>query len=100
MAKSRPVAPRWSPNTPPAEETLWRWALEQLSDDVFVLPQVAMTVGPGGRAQEAEADLVIVDPSFGVVVVEVKGGTLWYDGERAVWRRRESRDGFVRDPVQ
>jgi hypothetical protein len=58
-----------------------------------------MTVGRGGRAQEAEADLVIVDPSFGVVVVEVKGGTLWYDGERAAWRR-ESRDGPVRDPVQ
>jgi hypothetical protein len=78
---------------------MWRWALEQLPEDVVVLPQVAMTVGRGGRAEEAEADLVILDPSFGIVIVEVKGGTLWYDGTRAAWRRRESGGHVVRDPV-
>jgi hypothetical protein len=79
---------------------LWRWTVEQLPDGVVVLPQVAMTVGHGGRTQEAEADLVIVDPTFGVTIVEVKGGTVYYDASRAVWRREESGGGYVRDPVQ
>ena len=100
MARSRPEEPRWSPSTPPAEQSLWHWAVEQLPDEVFVLPQVAMTVGRGGRAQEAEADLVIVDPSFGVTVVEVKGGTIYYDGFESAWRRREAGGRVVRDPVQ
>ena len=99
MATSRPESPRWSPSTPPAEITLWRWAVEQLPDAVVVLPQVVMTLGRGGRAEEAEADLVIVDPSFGVTVVEVKGGTLSYDGTESVWRRREAGGRIVRDPV-
>jgi hypothetical protein len=78
---------------------LWHWALDQLPDRVVVLPQVVMTIGHGGRTDEAEADLVLVDPSFGVTVVEVKGGTLYYDGVDSAWRRREARGRIVRDPV-
>lgn len=79
---------------------LWRWAVEQLPDGVVVLPQVAMTVGHGGKTQEAEIDLVIVDPTFGLTIVEVKGGTVYYDASRGYWRREESGGGHVRDPVQ
>jgi hypothetical protein len=100
MGTSVPAEPRWAPDTPPAEQTLWRWAVEQLHDRVLVLPQVAMTVGRGGRVEEAEADLVLVDPAHGVTVVEVKGGTLSYDARQAVWRRREAGAAEVRDPVQ
>ena len=99
MARSRPAAPRWPPDTPPAERTLWRWAVAQLDAPILVLPQVAMTVGRGGRVEEAEADLVLVDPAHGVTVVEVKGGTLSYDAARAVWRRREGASRELRDPV-
>jgi hypothetical protein len=63
MGTSVPAEPRWAPDTPPGEQTLWRWAVEQLDDRVLVLPQVAMTVGRGGRVEEAEADLVLVGPS-------------------------------------
>ena len=100
MGTSVPAAPRWAPDTPPAEQALWRWAVEQLDDRVLVLPQVAMTVGSGGRVEEAEADLVLVDPEHGVTVVEVKGGTLSYDARQAIWRRREAGSAEVRDPVQ
>jgi hypothetical protein len=100
MATSVPAEPRWAPDTAPAERALWRWAVEQLDDEVLVLPQVAMTVGQGGRVEEAEADLVIVDPNHGVTLIEVKGGTLSYDARQAIWRRREAGAGEVRDPVQ
>ena len=100
MGQSRPQEPRWAPDTAPAEQSLWRWAVAQLPERVRVLPQVAMTVGSGGRVEEAEADLVLVDPEVGVTVVEVKGGTVWYDGTQAVWRRREGGARVLdRDPV-
>ena len=100
MGTSIPPEPRWAPDTSPAERALWRWVVEQLDDDVLVLPQVAMTVGQGGRVEEAEADLVLVDPGHGVTVVEVKGGTLTYDARQAIWRRQEAGSAGVRDPVQ
>lgn len=100
MASSVPHEPRWEPDTPPAEIAMWRWAVEQLGPEVRVLPQVAMTVGGGGRTEEAEADLVILDPHHGVTVVEVKGGTVSYDATQAQWRRREAGGRAIRDPVQ
>ena len=84
----------------PAEQALWRWAVDQLPDDVLVLPQVAMTVPAAGRPREAEADLVLIDPAHGITVVEVKGGVLEYDARRAAWRRTSGRHPKpVRDPV-
>jgi hypothetical protein len=100
VGTSVPEDPRWAPESSPAERTLWRWCVEQLPDRVLVLPQVAMTVGEGGRVEEAEADLVLLDPEHGLTVVEVKGGTLSYDATRAVWRRAEGGAREVRDPVQ
>jgi hypothetical protein len=100
MGTPVPVEPRWAPGTPPAELALWPWAVEQLDHAVLVLPQVAMSVGEGGRVEEAEADLVLVDPDHGVTVVEVKGGTVSYDARQAVWRRREGGAAVIRDPVQ
>jgi hypothetical protein len=99
VARSVPESPRWAPDTPPAETSLWRWAVEQLPDRVLVLPQVALTVPDRGRYEEAEADLVLVDPDAGVTVVEVKGGTVTYDARRAVWRRTEAGAREIRDPV-
>lgn len=95
-----PAEPRWAPDSSPAEQALWRWAVEQLPGEVVVLPQVALALGSGGRVEEAELDLVLLDGSHGITVVEVKGGTLTYDAARAVWRRRESGAREVRDPVQ
>ena len=100
MGTSIPEEPRWAEDASPAERSLWRWAVEQLDDRVLVLPQVAMTVGSGGRTREAEADLVLIDPEHGMTVVEVKGGTISYDARRAVWRRREAGAAEIRDPVQ
>lgn len=96
MGTSVPSDPRWSDDAPPGERQLWRWAVEQLDERVRVLPQVLLTVPDRGRPQEAEIDLVLLDPEHGVTVVEVKGGRMHYDGAgRWLQNGRE-----CRDPVQ
>ncbi len=92
--------PRWSDDAPPAEKTLYAAVRAALPDHVAVLPQVMMTVDGRGKPDEAEADLVIVDPDHGVLVVEVKGGTMLFDATQQVWRRREGNGRIVRDPVK
>lgn len=99
MGTSVPEQPRWAPDSSPAEQSLWRWACEQLPDDVLVLPQVMMTVPTVGRPREAEADLALVDPSHGVTVVEVKGGEISYDTSRQWERTVHGARREVRDPV-
>lgn len=55
-----------------------------------------MAAPAAGRYEEAEADLVLVDPESGVTVIEVKSGTVSYDARQAAWRRRGRP---IRDPV-
>lgn len=101
MAISVPPEPVWPADSSPAEQALWRWAVEQLPNRVRVLPGVHLTeLGDGQR--DGQIDLVLVDPGWGVLAVEVKGGTVSYDERHHRWwreldggRRRE-----VRDPVE
>ncbi len=97
MGTSVPAEPLWGPGTAPGEKALWRWAVDQLPDSVRVLPQVAMTVAGRGATEEAEIDLVLLDPDGGVTAVEVKSGTISYDGRRARWLQNGHE---CRDPVQ
>ncbi len=73
MGTSIPAGPRWTDAASPAEWPLWHWAVELLDGRGLVLPQVAMTLGNGGRTREAEADLVLVDTEHGVTEVEGRG---------------------------
>ncbi|CAN5335135.1 ATP-binding domain-containing protein [soil metagenome] len=91
--------PRWSADSSPAERLLYDRIRATLDEQTAVLPQVMLTVGEHGRLSEVEADLVIIDPDHGILVVEVKGGTLSYDARQAIWRRRERSMAEVRDPV-
>ncbi len=68
---------------------------------MLVLPQVAITLREKGRPDEAEIDLLLIDPEGGMVVVEVKGGRIRYDAKQAVWRNADAAGATViRDPVQ
>ena len=94
MGTSIPAEPAWDGDGAAAERAVWRWAVEQLPDDVLVLPNVSMTVERDrGAPEEVEVDLVLVDPARGVTLVEVKGGTVGYDGRHRRWT------GVHRDPV-
>lgn len=86
MGRPIPEQPRWSPQAPPGEEALWSWAVDQLPDRVRILPSVHLTE-VSAHSQDAEVDLVLVDPAWGVLCVEVKGGVLSYDARHHRWFR-------------
>jgi hypothetical protein len=44
-----------------------------------------------------EADFVIVDPDQGVLILEVKGGTIEYDAQSHLWWRQETNEE-IKDP--
>jgi hypothetical protein len=95
VGRSLPPNPQWEGDGAKAERSVWRWAVEQLPDDVLVLPNVTATVErDGGAPEEVEVDLVLVDPERGVTLVEVKGGRVGYHGGQRRWT------GVHRNPVK
>ena len=60
-----------------SEREVWSRLLEQGGDDWTVLANVRLT----DEHKDHEADLVVLIPEVGVVVVEVKGGSLHIDHE-------------------
>ena len=101
MGTAVPSEPRWSTQTSRAEKALWRWAVDQLDDRILVIPQVAITMREKGRPDEAEIDLLLIDPKGGIVIVEVKGGRIRYDARQAAWRNADAAGATViRDPVE
>lgn len=53
----------------------------------------------GEVIREGEADFVIVDPRFGFMVIEVKGGHMFYDPETRRWGRHGGNHA-VKDPFE
>jgi hypothetical protein len=95
-----PPEPIWPADASPAEQALGCWAVEQLLERVRVLPGAHLTDVSDGQ-RDAGVDLVLIDPEWGVLVVEVKGGAVCYDERhRRWWRELAGGRGEVRDPVQ
>jgi hypothetical protein len=61
----------------PAEARVYGALRDQLSSDVTVLYSVPW-IAPGrrGEVRDGEADFVVIDPSHGILILEVKGGTV------------------------
>ena len=75
MVRCRPESPRFASG---AEGRVWRALADQLDEDDVLISGLRFT----DRAKDHEADLVLLLPDLGVVVVEVKGGSVWHaDGE-------------------
>jgi hypothetical protein len=84
-----------------AEAELYEAFREQLPDDVLVLHSFAWLECPRGwPPRDAESDFVVLDPNRGILVVEVKGGSVLYDPQRG-WHG-ESRSGPfpITDPFE
>lgn len=68
---------------------------DSLSDDWAVLHHVRWLQKERGRnARDGEADFVLAHPEHGILVLDVKGGEVAYDGTTGEWTSR-SRDGTV-----
>lgn len=69
-----------------AEKTLYNLFSSHLPDDYMVFHSVAwQSRSEIHGARDGEADFVIVHPRLGILVLEVKGGTIDYDGKNGVW---------------
>jgi alkanesulfonate monooxygenase SsuD/methylene tetrahydromethanopterin reductase-like flavin-dependent oxidoreductase (luciferase family) len=66
----RPESPRFASG---AERMVWRALGEQLGPDDVIVTNFRVT----DRVKDHEADFVLLLPGAGVVVVEVKGGSVW-----------------------
>jgi len=69
-----------------AEKILYQAFRDQLTDDFTVFHHVAWQVpSQCGGARDGETDFVIAHPNLGLLVLEVKGGQIEYDGAAARW---------------
>lgn len=69
-----------------AEKALYRAFEQQLPDSMVVFHQVPwQLINPRDGARDGEADFVVVDPDRGMLIIEVKGGAVRYEGREAQW---------------
>lgn len=72
MATSVPDQPTF---VTPSERDVWQKLCRQLGDDCVVLANYRLS----DERKDHEADLVALMPGSGIVVVEVKGGSVWVE---------------------
>ena len=76
------MTPRCLPGTPSfesvAEKTVWTALRDQLPDDAVLMANLKLTTE---RRGDSEADLVVLWPDVGIVVIEVKGGHVTRDAD-------------------
>ena len=79
------MIPTYNPPTDSAAEAkVYRWLAEGLPDDYDVYHSVDLFHKTERGLREAEADFVIVHPTKGLLILEVKGGQeIYYDGQ--IW---------------
>ena len=66
-----------------AERKLFERLRDETPDDVVAFHSVAWQLpGKNGRPEQGEADFVLAHPDYGVLTLEVKGGTVRYDAAR------------------
>ncbi len=88
----RPEKPNF---TTPSEELVWERLRQSLPAESVLMSNLRIT----DERKDHEADLVVLMPGVGVIVVEVKGGSVWRDEDG--WHQR-MQGGRVRrnDPVE
>ena len=97
MARIYPTRPRVETRSR-AERRLYDAFRDGLPDDYVVFHSVAWQVrDTRGGAQDGEADFVIVHPDRGVLVIEVKGGRIRYDGTTGQWWSNQT---LIKDPFE
>jgi len=87
------------PDTPSrAERKLYAVFQRQLPDDFVVFHSVCWQVrDTKSGVRDGEADFVVAHPDFGILIVEVKGGHILYDGQTGQWFSNGNR---VKDPFE
>jgi hypothetical protein len=77
-------------------------ALKNLPDKYLVFYNIKWLLHNGQwGVQEGESDFIIAHPDLGVIILEVKGGTISYSAEEAQWYSRDKTGKVfqIKDPV-
>jgi len=81
-----------------AERKLYAAFQDQLSDDFVVFHSVWWQVrDTTSGVRDGEADFLVAHPDFGILVLEVKGGRIRYDGWTGQWFSNENP---IKDPFK
>ncbi len=91
MAVTLPEKPRFINDW---EEKVWRALDEQLGPDDLIVVGQRVT----DHKKDHEIDFVVAMEGAGIVCVEVKGGSVWYDGKN--WRQSTASGPKVINPVE
>jgi superfamily I DNA/RNA helicase len=87
------------PAHPHAEAKVYRWLAEGLSDAYEVYHSVDLLHETNNGLREAETDFVIVHPTKGLLILEVKGGReIYYDGDTWHSISHQDKDHSTSDP--
>ena len=81
MARCIPLNPAFATES---ERQVWELLRTQLGNDALIVANLRVT----DRKKDHELDLLVVIPGAGAIVVEVKGGNVWHDGQTWCQRRR------------
>lgn len=83
----------------PGERAVARVLIEQLPNRVEIFHSFNwLSRNRLGTIQEGESDFVLLDPEIGLLFVEVKGGSLLFDGREWVREARGERRSLNKDP--
>ena len=81
MARCIPLNPAFATES---ERQVWELLRTQLGDDALIVANLRVT----DHKKDHELDLLVVIPGTGAIVVEVKGGNVWHDGQTWHQQRR------------
>jgi Nuclease-related domain len=83
-----------------AERRLFERLRDETPDEIVAFHSVAWQLpGKKGRPEQGESDFVLAHPDYGVLTLEVKGGTVRYDAKAGKWFTvGRSGESVVKDP--
>jgi Nuclease-related domain len=82
-----------------AEKRVFERLRDDTSDEFVAFHHVAWLIPGERRPDQGEADFVVAHPERGLLVLEVKGGTISYDAAKGRWATRgKAGDARIKDP--
>ncbi|HEX6055880.1 MAG TPA: nuclease-related domain-containing protein, partial [Intrasporangium sp.] len=78
-----------------AERLVWDQLSRQVHPDTVLVPNLRLT----STQKDHELDILVLMPDVGIVVVEVKGGSVSVDGQGRWWSGGRNRTSRIR-PVE
>ena len=85
-----------------AERRLFERLRDDTPDELVAFHSVAWQLpGKGGRPEQGEADFVLAHPDYGVLTLEVKGGSVRYDAQAGKWFTvGKGGESSIKDPAR